>query len=91
MFIENGTYFITLIFDFLLSDINQSDVKQEDEFDRSKEQQDHVLEELVPKMNKDAKKLVDVYNLEELIGSDVLDILNNEAINVLKSDPDDLP
>lgn len=66
-------------------------MKEEDEFDRAKEQQDHVLEELVPKMNKEATKLVDVYNLEELIGFEVLNILNEEAINVLKCSPDDLP
>lgn len=72
-------------------DINQTVVKEEDEFDRAKEQQDHVLEELVPKMNKEATRLVDVYNLEELIGSDILDSLKDEAIKILKSDPDDLP
>lgn len=42
-------------------------------------------------MNKEATRLVDVYNLEELIGADILEILKDEAINVLKTDPDDLP
>lgn len=62
-----------------------------DEFDRAKEQQDHVLEELVPKMNKDATKLIDVYSMNDLIESDVLDSLKEDAIGVLKSNPDDLP
>lgn len=42
-------------------------------------------------MNKEATRLIDVYNLDELIGSDILDSLRDEAIKVLKSDPDDLP
>lgn len=75
----------------MYTDINQSEVKEVDEFDRAKEEQDNVLEELVPKMNKEATKLVDVYNLEELIGLDVLNILDDEAIKVLKCNPDDLP
>lgn len=62
-----------------------------DEFDKVKEEQDQILEEMVPKMNKEATKLVDVYNLSELIGQDVFDSLKNDAINVLKTKPDDLP
>lgn len=62
-----------------------------DEFDRVKEQQDNVLGELVPKMNQEATKLIDVYTMDELIDFDVLDSLKDEAINVLKTSPDDLP
>lgn len=73
-------------------EISQSYEKQlSDEFDRAKEQQDHALEELVPKMNKEATKLIDVYTMDSLIDSDILDSLKEEAINVLKANPDDLP
>lgn len=73
------------------SDLNQTGVPQEDEFDRAKEQQDLVLEEVVPKMNKEATKLVDVYNLTDIIDLEILDSLNEEAISVLKASPDVLP
>lgn len=76
---------------FEMLEISQSLEKELDEFDRAKEQQDHVLEELVPKMNKEATKLTDVYSMDELIESDVLDSLKDDAINVLKANPDDLP
>lgn len=72
-------------------EISQSYEKELDEFDRAKEQQDHVLEELVPKMNKEATKLIDVYSMDDLIESDVLDSLKDDAISVLKANPEDLP
>lgn len=50
-----------------------------------------MLEGLVPKMNKDATKLGDVYDLKEIIGLDILESVKDEAINVLKTNPDDLP
>lgn len=85
-----------LIIDFAFikiqySELSQTYEKELDEFDRAKEQQDHVLEEIVPKMNKEATKLIDVYTMNDLIESDVLDSLKDEAINVLKASPDDLP
>lgn len=72
-------------------EISQNLEKELDEFDRAKEQQDNVLEELVPKMNKEATKLIDVYTMTDLIESSVLDSLKDDAINVLKTSPDDLP
>lgn len=42
-------------------------------------------------MNKEATKLIDVYNLSELVGADVLDSLKSDAIQLLKTKPDDLP
>lgn len=84
MFTFNFMYFFN-------SEISQSYEKELDEFDRAKEQQDHVLEELVPKMNKEATKLIDVYTMDNLIESDILDSLKDDAINVLKTSPDDLP
>lgn len=79
-----------LLFAFT-TDINQSVIERHDVFDQSKEQQDQLLEDMVPKMNKEATRLVDVYNLNELIDADVLEHLGNEAIVVLKSPPDALP
>lgn len=61
----------------------------EDDFDKSKIQQDQHLGEIVPKMNKEAKKLVDVYKLTELIDSEALDCLNDEAMSVLKTSGED--
>lgn len=58
---------------------------QEDEFDKSKIQQDQHLEDIVPRMNKDAKKLVDVYKLTDLIEPEALDSIDEEAVNVLKT------
>lgn len=72
------------------SDLNQTPA-QEDEFDRAKEEQDMVMEEVVPKLNKEATKLVDVYNLTDIIDLEILDSLNDEAISVLKASPDVLP
>lgn len=72
-------------------DIGQSGTKQKDEFDREKEEQDHILEELVPKMNKEATKLIDVYNFKDLIDDDVLESLNEEALDVLRTNYQDLP
>lgn len=71
--------------------MNQSLVEQKDEFDEAKEQQDQILAGMVPTMNKEATKLVDVYRIPDLIERDILDSLNDEAISVLKADPTDLP
>ncbi|XP_031637778.1 uncharacterized protein LOC116350183 isoform X3 [Contarinia nasturtii] len=72
-------------------DINQSTKEHKDEFDEVKEQQDNVLEEMLPKVNKDAIKLTDVYCLENLIQLDILDSLKADAINLLKASHDDIP
>lgn len=80
-----------IYYHFCKPDLNQTGVPQEDEFDRAKEQQDLVLEEVVPKLNKEATKLVDVYNLTDIIDVEILDSLNDEAISVLKASPDVLP
>lgn len=76
---------------FLKLDIGQSGSKQKDEFDREKEEQDHILKELVPKMNKEATKLIDVYNFKDLIDDDVWESLNEEALDVLRTNFQDLP
>lgn len=62
---------------------------QEDEFDKAKIQQDQHLEEIIPRMNKEAKKLVDVYKLTDLIEPEALDCLDDEAVNVLKTSGED--
>lgn len=66
-------------------------MKTEDAFDREKGHQDQLLVDMIPKMNKEATKLVDVYNLEELIGVEILESLKEDALNVLKTDPDEIP
>lgn len=40
-------------------------------------------------MNKEAKKLIDVYKLNDLIDSEALDCLNEEAMSVLKTSAED--
>lgn len=46
---------------------------------------------MMPRMNKEATKLVEVYKLSELIEANVLASLNDEALRVLKSTRDDMP
>ncbi|XP_055308619.1 uncharacterized protein LOC129572634 isoform X2 [Sitodiplosis mosellana] len=77
--------------DKTLLDISQNHIVKKDEFDRGKEEQDHILQELVPKMNADATKLIDVYNLNELIDVDILESLNDAALKVLGTSSQDLP
>lgn len=72
-------------------DISQGHIEEKDEFDREKEEQDHILKELVPKLNKEATKLIDVYKLEQLIDLDVLESLNDEALKILRTTSEDLP
>lgn len=62
---------------------------EEDEFDKAKILQDRHLEEIVPKMDKAAQKLIDVYKLTDLIESETLECLNEEAVSVLKTNPED--
>lgn len=83
----------TLIISLLnpVSDLNQTTVETGDQFDKAKEEQDQLLEDMVPKMNKEATKLVEVYDLTQLIGKEVLDSLKGEAITLLKTNPNDLP
>lgn len=72
-------------------EINNQNVESEDKFDLSKIEQDQQLEEMLPKMNKDAGKLQDVYKINELIESDVLKSLDGDAIKLLKTPMKDLP
>lgn len=83
--IHHSCRYIYYVLEFTNSLLN----KQEDEFDKAKIQQDQHLEEIVPRMNKEAKKLVDVYKLTELIEPEALDCLNDEAVNVLKTTGED--
>lgn len=78
-------------FFFFLTELTNSLINGEDEFDKAKIQQDQILEEMVPQMNKDATKLVDVYKLTDLIENEVLDSLSEEAVTVLKTSAEDLP
>lgn len=46
---------------------------------------------MVPKMNKEATKLFDVYKINELIEPDVLNSLDEDAVKLLKTPIKDLP
>lgn len=46
---------------------------------------------MVPRMNKEATKLADVYKIEELIEKEALDSLDADAVRVLKTNVEDLP
>lgn len=70
-------------------DFSQLSNEHQDEFDKSKKQQEQILEEIVPKMDMEAIKLGDVYKLENLIELEVVNCLKEEAINVLKTNPHD--
>lgn len=56
----------------------------EDEFDKAKIQQDQILQEMVPPINKEATKLTEVYSISKIIEPEILNNLNEEAINLLK-------
>lgn len=70
-------------------DFSQLGNEHQDEFDKTKQQQEQILEEIVPKINMEAIKLGDVYSLENLIELEVVNCLKEEAINVLKTSPHD--
>lgn len=92
-----ASYFLIHLFNdgflFCFAEIHNSLVGTtgEDEFDKVKTEQDQILEDMVPKMNKEATKLVDVYRLTDLIGEEILDSLRDDAIKVLKASPADSP
>lgn len=63
----------------------------EDEFDKAKIQQDRILEEMVPPVNKEAAKLTEVYNIPQIIEPEILNDLDEEALNLLKRPINELP
>lgn len=75
----------------VFSEIINAGEQFEDDFDKSKIQQDHILEEMVPRMNKEATKLVDVYRIEDLVGREALDLLDADTVKVLKTNIEDIP
>lgn len=82
---------IVLKFYSILAELSKAGEEFEDDFDKSKIQQDHILEEMVPKMNKEATKLIDVYKIEDLVGKEAVDLLDADAVKVLKTGIEDLP
>lgn len=46
---------------------------------------------MVPKMNKEATKLQDVYKINDLLEADVLKSLDEDAVKLLKTPMKDLP
>lgn len=75
----------------LITEISTQKAEDDDKFDVSKIEQDQQLEQMVPKMNKEATKLIDVYRIDELIESDVLNSLDGDAVKLLKTPMKDLP
>lgn len=65
--------------------------EEDDKFNASKIEQDQQLEQMIPKMNKQATKLVDVYRIDELIEPNVLNSLDEAAVKLLKTPMKDLP
>lgn len=73
------------------TEISTQKEESEDKFDLSKIEQDQQLEQMVPKINKGATKLFDVYKIHELIEPDVLNSLDDDAVKLLKTPMKDLP
>lgn len=74
-----------------ITEISSQKADGEDKFDLSKIEQDQQLEEMVPKMNKEAAKVGDVYKIEELLEPQVLNSLDADAVKLLKTPAKDLP
>lgn len=73
------------------TEINNQTEDAEDKFDLAKIEQDQQLEDMVPKMNKEATKLQDVYKINDLLEADVLKSLDEDAVKLLKTPMKDLP
>ena len=76
---------------FLILEINTAGDEGEDEFDKSKILQDQLLEDMIPKMNKEATKLHEVYCITDLIEPAILEKLETDAVKVLKTNSEDIP
>lgn len=75
---------------FIISDTT-SKLVEKDTFDDGQLQRQSHLEAIAPPLNKNAKELSNVYNISELIGENLLERLENEALEVLKTSPENLP
>lgn len=66
-------------------------LEKEDEFDKEKIEQDRIMEEMMPQMNKEAVKLNEVYKIADIIEPKILDSLNDDAVKLLKMSADEMP
>lgn len=82
---------LTMVFFLPITEISSQKADGEDKFDLSKIEQDQQLEEMVPKMNKEAAKIGDVYKIEDLLEPQVLNSLDADAVKLLKTPAKDLP
>lgn len=71
------------------SSIKIDDTK--DAFDVSQADREMHLESMVPPMNKDAKRLDEVYRVTDLIEASLLDRLDAEAMQLLQTKVDEIP
>lgn len=64
---------------------------EKDAFDVAQAEREEVMRTMVPKLNAEAKRLEDVYQLGDLIDEGLLQRMNDDALAVLNADRDDLP
>lgn len=62
-----------------------------DEFDQKRQQLEENLQAMLPPINTNAKKIEDVFTLNQLIDQSLLDRLNEEALALLKTAPEHMP
>lgn len=77
--------------DKTMNDTLPSAVPEKDEFDHGTAEREEQQKAMLPKYNADATKLGDVYTLTELISADLLERLESDAHEVLKTSRDQLP
>lgn len=67
------------------------DVDTKDNFDLSQAEREQHLESMVPPMNKEAKRLNEVYRLTDLIPESLLNRLDSEAMQLLQTKIEEIP
>lgn len=73
------------------TEIMESKTSVEDDFDVKRKQQEESLSLMLPPLKKEAKKIDEIYTLTELIDVSLLDRLNDEALEILKTAPAHMP
>lgn len=77
--------------DKTMNDTLPSAVPEKDEFDHGTAEREEQQKAMLPTFNATATKLGDVYTLTDLISDDLLNRLESDAIEVLKSSREELP
>lgn len=73
------------------TEIMESKASVKDQFDVKRKQQEETLSLMLPPLNKEAKKIEEIYALTELIDVSLLERLNDEALEILKTAPEHMP